>query len=157
MIPGVDKQFVDGLRAWINSAPEEDEREAREKGAFELLFDGASEEEVERIKALLAEPEAKEGETPVPEQKLPEEERKPRRKWGHIKLYDPARKEYSRSTREEGLGEEMKNLRGEARGTPFFGGGEGRSITSLSSIYREREQHERLLDLLRGKPSAKGR
>lgn len=36
------------------------------------------------------------------------------------KLYDPRRRGYMRSTREEGIGDELKAMQAEATGSPFF-------------------------------------
>lgn len=151
MIPGVDRAFIDGLRSWVESAATDGEREAREKGALSLLFDGADTAEAKRIEALMAEtgPPAKE----APKEPVVEDEQNPshRRKWTQVKFYDVQRKQFSRSTREEGIGDEQKKIRDEARGTPLFGG----AVEAAKTPAEDRERLNDLRALLQGKKKAK--
>lgn len=132
MIKGADKELVKNLEAWVAAADTDEERESRLKGVEVILFGGADPEEVKRISALLDEEDK-----PAPE---PPEPREP------VKLYSKERRGYMRSTNEEGIGAELREMSREASGTPFFDAGK---LQSSSPLYAGSSQE--LIDRLRSR------
>lgn len=147
MIPGADKKLVEGFLAWVDAAEPAD-RPGRLEGLRKLLLDGADKAEAARVEALLKEaaqsmpppddedPDATPGdvkpEPPKSKDGVPVSSLLPtlptgiewtptaRRARKRVRVYDPDRRGHRRSTKEEGLGEELKAMHAEASGTPFY-------------------------------------
>lgn len=153
MTPGVDKAAVANFFAWVRTAPPE-AKAIRLAGIRGLLLDGTDDAERARVEKLIAEVEADHlkaeaeaakapaagdvapptemsptGEQVVVEQPTGRKKRRP-----PVKIYDPKRRGYMRSTREEGLGDEVRLMSEEASGSPFFDESEKKKVASTKEV-----------------------
>lgn len=107
------------LDAWIGQGPDEEERKARIAKVREVLFDGRNAEEVAEIVRVIEEAQRRQliDEVVGVAAIAPPAEKAVKKR---AKLYDPKRRGYMRSSREEGIGKEIDEMNEEAHGSPFF-------------------------------------
>lgn len=176
MTPGVDKAAVANFFAWVRTAPPE-AKAIRLAGIRGLLLDGTDDVERARVEKLIAEVEAdhlkaeaeaaKAPVAPVAADAVPSTETSPtgeqvvvehplgRKRPPAVKIYDPKRRGYMRSTREEGLGDEVREMSEEASGSPFFDESETKKTASTKEVAEviKRMQLEKVAE--KGKPEKK--
>lgn len=116
MIEGADEKLARQLLAWAGGGETDEVRAARAASVRKVLAEGASPEDLVRVEELLKTAatslDADEEEAPVAKPK--------RKKRTRALLYSPERRGHMRSTREQGIGEELRKMSIEATGTPFF-------------------------------------
>lgn len=146
-LPTVDEILK--LDDWISAATTEAETAKRIEVVREKIFGGRDDsDEIEQVKLVIEQAQIHrklfDAVAATDHSALPGEERKK-----PTPLYSRSRPAYKRSTREEGLGDDVAKMRAESGGTPFFGegGAKGPSATGVSSD--ERSLQQRIGDLIK--------